>query len=578
MYRPALWLLIFVCSYLCAAAQDPSDPVSAEIAQGDLYQSKQKFDLALEAYKRADKLADHSSALCYLRIATVERRLGDLASASDNAKRAVNAAGDNKALAFRAHLVRATLLAQMSGKPTDRKLKEAEAEIREAITLDPSSAIPHYDLGFVLLKQERDSEGLAELQLYIDSPKTDPDTLEDARRLMANPVRARAPFAPDFSFTTEEGQKLSNDSLRGKVVLLDFWGTWCPPCRESVPLLRDLNKRYSGKAFQLVGVSSDEDVDTWKSFIAQQRMDWSEYIDLRGSVLNSFKVESFPTYIVLDKDGIVRFRQSGLGPSTQVDLEDCINKALKRDPDPKLAAALAAESQRPAPAAPLQRSSPPSESSIADGTAPAVVVKEQRILPHLSGAKESRIEDGIVRGNIYENRALHMTFEFPPDWIAATPTALNSANERGAASATASLLQLPRAPNSPNITTPKLIFYVSKKGAGDGQRIDIPSIRITALPWHREPLTLDGFRRVTSQFATASELQVTAGPSEFRVDEHTFFRIDLQRATGARYYTTVVQTQAGDYLLHIEFFADSKRELDEIGSALQAITISDDSP
>ena len=576
MYRVALWLLVIGCSCLSVVAQVPSDPVSTEIAQGDLYQSKRRYDLALEAYKRADKLAHHSSALCYLRIATVEGKLGDLSSASDNAKRATNAAGDNKTLALRAHLVRATLLAQMSSKPTDKKLREAEAELREAMILDPSSAVAHFDLGFVLLKQERDTEGLAELQLYVDSPKPDSNTLEDARRLMANPVRARAPFAPDFSFTTEEGHRLSNDSLRGKVALLDFWGTWCPPCRESVPMLRELNKRYSGKAFQLVGVSSDDDVDVWKSFVAQQKMDWSEYIDLQGGVLNSFKIESFPTYIVLDKDGIVRFRQSGLGPSTQADLEDCINKALKRDPDPKLAAALAAESKTPPPPAPLRRSSPLAESSVADGTTPAVVVREERILPHLLGATESRIEDGVVSGHVYKNRALHMTFEFPPDWIAAMPTALDSANERGAASAIAALLQPPKAADSPNTSNPKLIFYVSKKGAGDGQRIEFPSIRIVALSWHGEPLTLDNFRRATTQLAVASALQVMAAPSEFRVDEHVFFRADLQRAAGAKYYTTIVQTQAGEYLLHFELFADSKQELDQIGSALQAITITDD--
>ena len=163
--------------------------------------------------------------------------------------------------------------------------------------------------------------------------------------MIANPVRARSPFAPDFSFTTEQKQSLTNDSLRGKVVLLDFWGTWCPPCRESVPMLRDLNKRYSGKAFQLVGVSSDEDLDVWKTFIAEQKMDWSEYIDLEGRVLESFKVDSFPTYVVLDKDGVIRFRQSGIGPTTQGDLQEAIGNALKRDPDPKLAAALATEAQ-----------------------------------------------------------------------------------------------------------------------------------------------------------------------------------------------------------------------------------------
>ena len=81
MHRPALCLLILVCSVSPVAAQQASDPVATAIAQGDLYQSKQKFDLALDAYQRADKLAHHASAQVYLKIATVERKLGDLPSA-----------------------------------------------------------------------------------------------------------------------------------------------------------------------------------------------------------------------------------------------------------------------------------------------------------------------------------------------------------------------------------------------------------------------------------------------------------------------------------------------------------------
>jgi thiol-disulfide isomerase/thioredoxin len=90
-------------------------------------------------------------------------------------------------------------------------------------------------------------------------PAANVATVEETRRVIANPIRARMPFAPKFSFTTHDNQKISNASVRGRVVLLDFWGTWCPPCRDSVPILRDLNKKYAGKAFQLVGVSSDDD-------------------------------------------------------------------------------------------------------------------------------------------------------------------------------------------------------------------------------------------------------------------------------------------------------------------------------
>lgn len=76
----------------------------------------------------------------------------------------------------------------------------------------------------------------------------------------------------------------------------------------------------------------------WRTFIEAQHMDWSEYIDLSGTVLKAFEVDSFPTYVLLDKDGVIRFRQSGFGDMTRGELEEAINKTLKRAPDPKLAA------------------------------------------------------------------------------------------------------------------------------------------------------------------------------------------------------------------------------------------------
>ncbi len=146
MARVILSLLLVLLASLSLAAQESSDPVSQALAQGDLYQSKRKYELALDAYHKADKLSRHSSAACYLKLSLVERKLGDFSAALDDAKRALKVAGDNKTAALQAHLVRATLLTQMAGKPTDKKLKEAEEELRQALALDSTNAIAHLDL------------------------------------------------------------------------------------------------------------------------------------------------------------------------------------------------------------------------------------------------------------------------------------------------------------------------------------------------------------------------------------------------------------------------------------------------
>lgn len=564
MLRAILSFSLATLAAAALAAQQPPDPVSQALAQGDLYQSKKKYDLALDAFHKADKLSHHASAPAYFKMASVERKLGDFSSALDDAKRAVKAAGENRSLAIQAYILRAMLLSQMSGKSTDKKLKYAEDDLRQALALDNTQPITHFSLGMVLLKQGRDPEGVAEMNAFVSSPGADPNTVIEARRIIANPIRAREPFAPDFSFRTREDQSVSNASLRGKVVLLDFWGTWCPPCRESVPMLLDLRKRYKDKPFQLIGISSDNDEDVWNTFIEAQHMNWAEYIDLSGDVQEAFKIDSFPTYIVLDRDGVVRFRQAGVGDYTQGDLEDAINKALKRAPDPALTAAATAPPPAPGPSA----------------AAPGAAGSEKREPEPSAATPLWEIEAGNVLGNHYRNEALGMSFEFPQGWSAARPQSLHALNERAENAAKAALLQQhPQLASSMRFSIPRIVFYASRKGEGDGQRIAVPSLRITATPSRLENLNLNSFRQMADAMAAASGMKVAAPPSEFNVKQHPFLRADFEQSSGGvRLHHAYIQTLTGDYLLTIELFASSQNELQQVASSLQSFSFSEDEP
>jgi thiol-disulfide isomerase/thioredoxin len=546
------------------SAQQAGDPVQQALAQGDLYSSKRKYELALDAYHKADKAAHHGSALCYLKLASVERKLGDFSTALDDTKKAVKVAGDDKAVALQAHLQRAALLVQMSGKPSDKKLREAEEELRQALMLDAGKPLSHFNLGVVLLKQERDTEGLAELNTCVGMPGVDRELEAEARRMIAAPIRARAPFAPDFSFTTHQNQDISNGALRGKVVLLDFWGTWCPPCRESVPILRNLNKKYAGKAFQLVGVSSDDDEDVWRTFTEAQHMDWQEYIDLSGKVLEAFKIESFPTYVVLDKDGVIRFRQSGLGQDTQGELEDAINKALKKESDPALAAA--------APAAPATAKVNASADRSAGGEGkPAGSGTEKMEL--LSG-----IEVASISGGIYKNEVLGMTYELPKNWVAAKAEATHALNERTSAAAKASVLQQhPEMVDSLRLMIPTVVLYASRKGEGDGQHMSVPCLRIVAMPSRLDALRMDAFRQMTESMARAQNMKMIAEGNKYEVNGHEFARADFERGAGERKaFEAYVQTLAGDYMLTIEIYAASTEELQRTAESLKSMMIKDE--
>src|SRR5256885_13425159 len=187
---------------------------------------------------------------------------------------------------------------------------------------------------------------------------------------------------------------MNNAALRGKVVLLDFWGTWCPPCRESVPTIKNVKRKFAGKGFELVGISSDDDEDVWRTFVESKQMDWYEYIDLSGDVLQAFNIDSFPTYIVVDKDGVIRYRQSGFGDATEGELEDAIGKALKRNSDPALANATATGG------------APKEEPKVAPATSSANNTGETEDAATKSGGTERPfgIEAGAVAGKVYTNK------------------------------------------------------------------------------------------------------------------------------------------------------------------------------
>ncbi len=554
-----------------ARGAQSNDPVAQAIAEGDAYQSKRNYEQALKSYWKADKLSHHSSAVALIHIALIEKKAGVLWDAASDAKKAIAAAGDDKNLQMQARLLRATLLTQMAGKPKDNKLKEAEAELRAAVQLDPSQPIPHYNLGFVLLKQERDAEGIVEMNAVLGSPKTDAGMAGDARRMIASPIRARTPFLPNFSFTTRENQAVTNDSVRGKVTLLDFWGTWCPPCRESVPMLKGLEKRYGAKAFQLVSISSDEDENAWKKFVQAQQMEWTEYLDSNGEIQQAFKIDAFPTFIVVDKDGVIRFRQSGVGPETQADLEDAINHALKRDSDPGLAKAAAEDANAALPNGHATAAvGTESRTSNEKATAPSSDAAGASMAP----AQNSRM--AAPPANLFKNAKLGIRYEYPEGWIAAQPEALLAANQHIEASMNAQRIkQEAQASESMKILPAAILFYASRRGDGEPEKPVTSSISIRVQQSSVDPLDVARFRSMTYEMVNAGQTKLVAPTASFDVAGHKFLRADFERSIGGaiHYYLVIVETKAGNSFVHIEIYAESAEELRQIADTLRTLKI-----
>ncbi|MFZ4483299.1 MAG: TlpA family protein disulfide reductase [Chthoniobacterales bacterium] len=110
----------------------------------------------------------------------------------------------------------------------------------------------------------------------------------------------------ELEFTAVDGRKVNLADLRGQVVLLDFWATWCEPCVEEVPNLVATYEKFRERGFTIVGISLDKDKAALEKFTKENKMDWPQFFDGKGwdnEVAKRFKIQSVPTMWLLDREG-----------------------------------------------------------------------------------------------------------------------------------------------------------------------------------------------------------------------------------------------------------------------------------
>ena len=152
--------------------------------------------------------------------------------------------------------------------------------------------------------------------------------LFDAMGMAKVPAKA----APNFTLSTVDGQQVSLEQYRGKVVFLNFWATWCIPCREEMPALERLYQAYQAQDFAVISIDLKETADQVKAFFQKHALSFPALLDQNGAVFRDYLVAGMPTTYLIGRDGMLLARGVGGRDWTRAEALELIKDLVKPTP------------------------------------------------------------------------------------------------------------------------------------------------------------------------------------------------------------------------------------------------------
>ena len=135
--------------------------------------------------------------------------------------------------------------------------------------------------------------------------------------------------APNFTLKSLSGKNLKLSEMTGNVVLINFWASWCGPCREEMPVLNALHKKYEPLGFTVLGVNVEEDMEGAMNFLGHVPVDFPILLDNTNKVSKQYKVVAMPTTVVVDRDGNMRYLHEGYKPGDEKKYRQMIKKLVR---------------------------------------------------------------------------------------------------------------------------------------------------------------------------------------------------------------------------------------------------------
>ena len=149
--------------------------------------------------------------------------------------------------------------------------------------------------------------------------------------LLAVPAIAADATGPaaEFNLQSRVGEAVSLSSLKGQVVLINFWATWCGPCRKEMPLLEQIQKKYAPLGFTMLGVNVEEDTRLMETFLKDVPVTFPILLDPANGVSKLYNVSAMPSTVIVDRKGNVRFIHQGYQTGDESKYQDMIRQLIR---------------------------------------------------------------------------------------------------------------------------------------------------------------------------------------------------------------------------------------------------------
>jgi peroxiredoxin len=267
---------------------------------------------AITAFLKSNKQEGHCPE-CLRQAYSLARSMGRYQQAEEIAREWLAVATEDSERAAAHYRIGLALQQQALKSIKQEGLVESAAEFRTALQLEPTFTEIYFALGVSLARLHQDDVAREQFAIFLERDTVKPELHERAQRFHDRVDLARARMAPPFSITTLDGQHISLDSLAGKVVLIDFWATWCAPCLQALPHIRDIVHRFQNQPFVVLSISLDKDEREWKSCVQKNHMTWPQYRDgsTQGPIARSFDVQGLPATFTIDADGVIADQHLG---------------------------------------------------------------------------------------------------------------------------------------------------------------------------------------------------------------------------------------------------------------------------